>query len=103
MPGPVAAGLRQLAQAGIRPTRWWVLGRDPSCETRVDDETVSPFHVLVFEAVPGRFWAMELGSSGGTRLTVYGHTRPLQGPWERIRPGDTLTIGRTALPWRDRR
>lgn len=88
-----------LAKAGIRPRRWWTFGRDPACDVRVDDEYATGYHAFAFEFPAGVFWVADLGSTNGTWLTRYGHKQRIQRAWERIRPGDILTVGRTALPW----
>jgi pSer/pThr/pTyr-binding forkhead associated (FHA) protein len=65
-----------------------VLGRDSTCDYAIPDPTVSHRHAEIRRVEGG--WAIrDLGSRNGTRINGWlAHE-------ERIRPGDTLTLGTT--------
>ncbi len=68
-----------------------VLGRGNACDVVVDDDAVSNDH-LELSRHGGAVLATDLGSRNGTRLNGRLLDRP-----ERLRHGDTLTLGRTRL------
>lgn len=76
-----------------------VFGTADACDIRVSDPYASPRHCRAWRDADG-YWIEDLGSTNGTWIQrggvgpaerVYGSTR--------VRPGDTIRIGRTALPW----
>lgn len=91
--------LHLLASAGIRPTRLWVFGQHPDCDVQVVDDYVANFHAIAYRTADGSIWIADIGSLNGTwHKTVGGVFAQLDGP-ARLRPGDTVRIGRTELPW----
>lgn len=77
-----------------------VLGTAEDCDVRVvGDPYVSPRHIRVTRTPVGAFLVEDLGTTNGTWWITYGrswtrvHTRVL------VRPGDSVMIGRTVIPW----
>jgi pSer/pThr/pTyr-binding forkhead associated (FHA) protein len=88
-----------LTQSGIRPSQIWVFGQDPTCQIHIADEYVSGFHALAVRDQAGVMWLADLGSTNGTwHRTAGGVFTQVHGP-TRLRPGDTVKVGRTELPW----
>lgn len=82
-----------------------VFGRGPNADVCFpNDEYMSPRHAQAFSDRSGQVWIRDLGSTNGTRVTRNGVTIKCEmGTPYPIRPGDTIRIGRTAIPWTDRR
>lgn len=76
----------------------WIVGTAGDCDVRVNDEYASSRHARVTRRGDGTFWIEDLGSTNGTHITRRGaHYRV--GPPMRVLPGDTITIGRSTIPW----
>ena len=80
-----------------------VFGRADDCDVQIDDEYASPHHAEAFQDSDGQVWIRDLGSTNGTWVQRDGagpavKVSLLTGPL-RIQPGDTVRIGRTAIPW----
>jgi predicted component of type VI protein secretion system len=109
-PGPAPTPLREASSAHPHDApRFWlhvdgalrgqivldgarlVVGRGNACDVVVDDDAVSNDH-LELSRHGGAVLATDLGSRNGTRLNGRLLDRP-----ERLRHGDTLTMGRTRL------
>jgi pSer/pThr/pTyr-binding forkhead associated (FHA) protein len=63
----------------------WVVGRDPSCDTRLDSSLVSRHHCCL-SLEHGAVVVRDLGSTNGIRIN--GH----RVGFGRLRPGDELSI-----------
>lgn len=78
-----------------------VIGSAPDCDVQIPDLYASPHHCRVYEdpTLPTYVVVEDLGSPDGTFVR-----RPDES-WRRvvvpvrIRPGDTLRVGRTDIPW----
>lgn len=68
-----------------------LLGRDKSCHLTIPDASVSHKHARVYHS-DGEWYVEDLGSTNGTFVNDRPLTRPVV-----LRPGDTLTIGRSIL------
>lgn len=79
----------------------YVIGQGDACDIRVDDEFVSTRHARVWRDEVGQVWVEDLGSMNGTWLDRPYTGRRVYGP-TRIKPGDVLYVGRTAIPWTPR-
>lgn len=71
----------------------YLLGRDPRCHYRVDDDTVSRLHAELVPAPGGRFYVTDRASTGGTFVFVRKDRK-----WARIRqawvdPADRIRFG----------
>ena len=73
----------------------YTIGRNYPVDIDVPDEYVSNLHARLTQDDDGQVWVEDLGSTNGTFIN--GHT-----VWKltRIYPGDTLTVGRTDIPWK---
>ena len=70
----------------------YLVGRDPRCDYRIDDASVSRRHAEVVPASGGRLYVTDCASTGGTFLLRGGRE------WERIRqawvgPADRIRFG----------
>ena len=70
----------------------YIVGRDPRCDYRIDDASVSRRHAEVVPASGGRLYVTDCASTGGTFLLRGGRE------WERIRqawvgPADRIRFG----------
>ena len=72
----------------------WVVGSAQSCAVRVADEYVSAVHCRVDRLSDGTYIVTDLGSTNGTWINLTQVTSPT-----RIRPGDTLRVGHSDIPW----
>lgn len=79
----------------------WVIGSGHDCHLRVDgDPFVSPRHAAVTrDTATGRVRIADLGSTNGTRVERDGARFTVERPVE-LMLGDTIWVGRTAIPWR---
>ncbi len=68
-----------------------LVGRDKSCHLTIPDASVSHKHARVYHS-DGEWYVEDLGSTNGTFVNDRPLTRPVV-----LRPGDTLTIGRSIL------
>lgn len=78
-----------------------IVGQHESCDVRVsNDPYVSSRHCAVRRDEHGCIWVHDLGSLNGTRVERDGIKYRVYGPpgW-RMRPGDTLWVGRTPIRW----
>jgi len=75
-----------------------VYGSSPDCDVVVNDEYASSRHARVVEAVDGRAWLEDLGSTNGTYWTAspFDRQRIYRSP---IRPGSQFRVGRTMVSW----
>lgn len=72
----------------------WTFGTAEDCDVRIDDEYVSNHHCRITRDDDGRVWIEDLGSTNGTWVNgarIYDRFP--------IRPGVTIRIGRTDIPW----
>lgn len=81
----------------------YLIGSGPSCHYRITgDPYVSAVHAVVtFNHISNTIWIADLGSTNGTRITRGGTELRITSPTQ-LQPGDTITIGRTKLPWTPR-
>jgi len=77
----------------------WVIGTADDCDVRVADEYVSSQHARVIRRADGTFWVEDLGSTNGTHIRREGGTKDHVTVPTQIRPGDTLIVGRSSIPW----
>jgi hypothetical protein len=92
--------LGRLTAVGIRPRQVWVIGSDPTCQIHVaDDDRVAAFHALAAEDQAGAIWLFDLGPDDTWSRVAGGTWSRVIGTSNRIRPGDTVKVGRTELPW----
>jgi hypothetical protein len=68
-----------------------IVGRDSSCHLTIPDASVSHRHARVYHS-DGEWYVEDLGSTNGTFVNDRPLTRPVV-----LRPGDTMTIGRSIL------
>jgi hypothetical protein len=68
-----------------------LIGRDASCHVTIPDASVSHRHARVYHS-DGEWYVEDLGSTNGTFVNDRPLTRPVV-----LRPGDTVTIGRSIL------
>ena len=68
-----------------------VIGRDEGCHVSIPDSSVSHRHARVYHS-DGEWHVEDLGSTNGTFVNDRPLTRPLV-----LRPGDTVSIGRSVL------
>jgi pSer/pThr/pTyr-binding forkhead associated (FHA) protein len=68
-----------------------VIGRDASCHVTIPDASVSHRHARVYHS-DGEWYVEDLGSTNGTFVNDRPLTRPVV-----LRPGDTVSIGRSVL------
>ncbi len=80
-------------------TRIVTIGKAEGCDIRItNDEYMSGRHARIVQDETGT-WIADLGSTNGT------HVRRGGGPWQKvigptpIRPGVTILVGRTQIPW----
>ncbi len=66
------------------------IGRSPTADVRLDDETVSDLHCEV-DVVNGVLWVRDLGSREGTFVNGFHIAQ------SHVLPGDRLTVGTTSL------
>ncbi len=101
--GPDAGGLRGIDDATV-------VGRGPGVDLQVDDPLVSRRHLTVRRR-GDRLQVRDDSSHNGTMRRRRGRTRPLSrqvgslrtvGPWHRLRDGDLLVLGSTAIEVRHR-
>lgn len=78
--------------------RTWVVGTDPSCDVRVDDQYASNRHCQVAVTTTGTYMVKDLGSMNGTRIRRMGQDVKVYF-WTPILPGDILIVGRSQIPW----
>ena len=68
-----------------------LIGRDASCHVTINDSSVSHRHARIYHS-DGEWHVEDLGSTNGTFVNDRPLTRPLV-----LRPGDTVSIGRSTL------
>jgi hypothetical protein len=68
-----------------------IVGRDSSCHLTIPDASVSHKHARVYHS-DGEWYVEDLGSTNGTFVNDRPLTRPVV-----LRPGDTVSIGRSTL------
>jgi pSer/pThr/pTyr-binding forkhead associated (FHA) protein len=68
-----------------------IIGRDASCHVTIPDASVSHRHARVYHS-DGEWYVEDLGSTNGTFVNERPLTRPVV-----LRPGDTVSIGRSTL------
>ena len=69
----------------------YLVGRDPRCECRVDDPSVSRRHAEVVAAPDGRFYVTDRASTGGTFVLRGGEWTRIRQAW--IGPADRIRFG----------
>lgn len=79
------------------PVRYMAIGRDSTCQIRIDDLMVSRRHARVTTTATGPVLE-DLGSSNGTYL----NGRAIEGRTP-VADGDLIGVGNTVLTWRDGR
>lgn len=67
------------------------MGRDASCHVTLPDSSVSHRHARIYHS-DGEWYVEDLGSTNGTFVNDRPLTRPIV-----LRPGDTVSIGRSTL------
>ena len=68
-----------------------MMGRDPGCHVTIPDSSVSHRHARIYHS-DGEWYVEDLGSTNGTFVNDRPLTRPVV-----LRPGDTVSIGRSTL------
>jgi hypothetical protein len=68
-----------------------LIGRDPGCHVPIPDSSVSHRHARIYHS-DGEWHVEDLGSTNGTFVNDRPLTRPVI-----LRPGDTVSIGRSTL------
>ena len=69
----------------------YLVGRDPRCECRIDDPSVSRRHAEVVAAPDGRFYVTDCASTGGTFVLRGGEWTRIRQAW--IGPADRIRFG----------
>ena len=69
----------------------YLLGRDPRCHYRVDDDTVSRLHAELVPASGGRFYVTDRASTGGTFVWRGRGWARIQQAW--VGPADRIRFG----------
>ena len=69
----------------------YLVGRDPRCECRVDDPSVSRRHAEVVAAPDGRFYVTDCASTGGTFVLRGGEWTRIRQAW--VGPADRIRFG----------
>jgi hypothetical protein len=96
-----AAAWRHMSRSTDRWLRGWppvltlpsgtqlrfTIGREPACDMKLGDETVSRWHASLERGAAGWMLA-DLGSTNGTRLNGWRVTGPVP-----VRPGDMISFG----------
>lgn len=85
----------------------WVVGTGEDCGVRVEDEYASTRHCEVARLDDGTYAVRDLGSLNGTHIgtvveNAVGEVRMVKSrihDWTAIRPGQTLVVGRSEIPW----
>lgn len=68
-----------------------LMGRDAGCHVTIPDSSVSSRHARIYHS-DGEWYVEDLGSTNGTFVNDRPLTRPVV-----LRPGDTVSIGRSTL------
>lgn len=68
-----------------------LIGRDAGCHVTIPDSSVSHRHARIYHS-DGEWYVEDLGSTNGTFVNDRPLTRPVV-----LRPGDTVSIGRSTL------
>ena len=76
--------------------RRFTIGREPTCDMALGDETVSRWHATLERGIGGWLLA-DLGSTNGTRLNGWRVTDPVP-----VRPGDMVSFGGATYVLSDR-
>ena len=69
----------------------YLLGRDPRCDYRIDDVSVSRRHAELVPAPDGRFHVTDRGSTGGTFVRRGREWTRIQQAW--VGPADRIRFG----------
>ena len=69
----------------------YLVGRDPRCDRRIDDPSVSRRHAEVVPAPGGRLYVTDRASSGGTFVRRGGEWTRIRQAW--VEPADRLRFG----------
>ena len=69
----------------------YLVGRDPRCECRIDDPSVSRRHAEVVAAPDGRFYVTDCASTGGTFVLRGGEWTRIRQAW--VGPADRIRFG----------
>lgn len=77
----------------------WVVGKENTCDVRVEDIYVSNRHAIVHIDNEYNYWVQDLGSTNGTWIRRGTDTIRVYTP-RRIYQGDTLIIGRSEISWK---
>lgn len=104
-PRPPVAGFRILGQRGFvrfenmrRGDEPIVIGRDPECDIRIADSTVSRQHCEIVLTIDGTCMIQDKGSTNGIRVSEIGHDRGYRRvAWQVLEPGKFVQLGRVTL------
>lgn len=81
--------------------RRWRVGSGDDVDVRIaGDAYVSAAHCTVAQCADGTFHIRDEGSMNGTYIVAADGARQSAWAWTQIRPGETLVVGRTQIPWR---
>ena len=69
----------------------YLVGRDPRCDRRIDDPSVSRRHAEVVPAAGGRLYVTDCASSGGTFVRRGGEWTRIRQAW--VEPADRIRFG----------
>ena len=69
----------------------YLVGRDPRCDRRLDDPSVSRRHAEVIPAPAGRLYVTDRASSGGTFVRRGGEWTRIRQAW--VEPADRIRFG----------
>ena len=69
----------------------YLVGRDPRCDRRIDDPSVSRRHAEVVPASDGRLYITDCASSGGTFVRRGGEWTRIRQAW--VGPADRVRFG----------
>ena len=69
----------------------YLIGRDPRCDRRIDDPSVSRRHAEVIPAPAGRLYVTDRASSGGTFVRRGGEWTRIRQAW--VEPADRIRFG----------
>lgn len=72
--------------------RTFVVGRDPSCDYHISDETVSRRHAEVILANDGRFFVTDRGTTSGTFVLAGDQWKPVRQAY--VEPTARIRFGR---------
>ena len=86
---------REVARGGsaLAPGATLVIGRAPSCDVRLADDTVSARHARLTADRHGRYWLQDLHSRNGTFVRVQSRWERVSGEGRLVTPAEDVAFG----------